>query len=73
MLQAERRKRDVRNRLRRATWTARENLGDFIEGFPCNLIGHNWVEVPQLLRVSATSDGKKMIIKCSRCHLCNLT
>jgi hypothetical protein len=45
------------------------NLGDA----PCYMFGHRWVEVPELLRRSATGDGKKMIIKCSRCYLSNLT
>jgi len=72
----ERRSRGLRGRVARLTWPARmrakalsANLGDA----PCYMFGHRWVEVPELLRRSATGDGKKMIIKCSRCYLSNLT
>jgi hypothetical protein len=69
MLQAERRKRDVRNRLRRATWTVRENLGDFIEGFPCNVIGHHWKHVPPALLSARARARGTMHFKCTRCFL----
>ena len=66
---AERRRRDLRGRLARVSYPLREAADDFIEGFPCNVIGHNWVEVPEILRRSARSDGKKMRFKCSRCYM----
>ena len=72
----ERRSRGLVGRVARLTWPVRmrakalsANLGDV----PCQILGHKWVEIPELLRRSATGDGKRMRLKCSRCFLCNLT
>ena len=65
----ERRRTDVKGRVARMTFPAREALTDFIGDFPCNLIGHHWVEIPRVLRVSRHSDGARMRFKCSRCYL----
>lgn len=68
----ERRRRDFRGRLARATWPAREALDGFLDDLgdlPCRVLGHRWREVPELLRRSSHSDGRKMRFKCSRCFL----
>jgi hypothetical protein len=62
----DRRRRDLRGRVARVTYPARNAIGDFIEGLPCNVIGHRWREVPDPLRRQA---GRKMRFKCSRCFL----
>jgi hypothetical protein len=71
-----RRSRGLGGRVARLTWPVRmrakalsANLGDV----PCQILGHKWVEIPELLRRSATSDGKRMRLRCARCYLCNLT
>jgi hypothetical protein len=66
---AERRRRDLPGRLARATWPARRALGTFVEGLPCNVIGHKWVEIPKSLRLTKYSDGRRMRFKCSRCNM----
>jgi hypothetical protein len=43
----------------------RSAVGDFVEGLPCNVIGHRWVEVRDSVR---RQTGNKMHFKCSRCH-----
>ena len=60
----ERRRRDLRGRVARATYPARSAVGELIEGLPCNVIGHRWVEVRDGQRRQA---GMKMRFKCSRC------
>ena len=65
----ERRRRDLSGRFGRATFPARQAAQDFLEGFPCNLIGHRWVEVPEALRRSVRNDGKRLRFKCSRCYM----
>lgn len=62
----ERRRRDLRGRVARATYPVRSAVGEFVEGLPCNVIGHRWVEVPDGLRRHTVH---KMRFKCSRCHL----
>ena len=62
----ERRRRDLRGRVARATYPARHAIGEFIEGFPCNFIGHRGVEIPDAMR---RRDGRKMNFKCSRCYM----
>jgi hypothetical protein len=62
----ERRRRDLRGRVARATYPARSAVGEFIEGLPCNVIGHRWVEVPDPQRRQA---GRKMRFRCSRCFM----
>jgi hypothetical protein len=64
----ERRRRDLAGRVARATYPVRNSVGEFIEGFPCNVIGHYWVEIPQPIRRSK-NDGHRMRFKCSRCVL----
>jgi len=65
----ERRRHDLAGRIARATFPIRYSYGEFLDGFPCNIVGHHWVEVPELLRRSKRSDGRKMRFKCSRCFL----
>lgn len=65
----ERRRRDLPGRVARAAFPVRHSVGAFIEGFPCNVIGHHWVEIPRSLRRSTVSDGHRMRFKCSRCFL----
>ncbi len=60
----ERRRRDLRGRVARATYPVRSALGGFIDGMPCNVIGHRWAEVPDLSR---RREGRKMRFKCRRC------
>ena len=62
----ERRRRDLRGRVARAAYPVRAAVGEFIEGLPCNVIGHHWVEVKDPLRRQA---GRKMRFKCSRCYM----
>ena len=66
---AERRRRDLPGRLARATWPARKAVGGFVEGLPCNVIGHKWVEIPKAQRLAMFSDGKRLRFKCTRCHM----
>ena len=65
----ERRRRDLPGRLARATWPARQALGSFVEGLPCNVIGHKWVEIPKSLRRRKDDDGKRLRFKCSHCGM----
>ena len=65
----ERRRQDLPGRIARATYPVRQALQDFIEGFPCNVVGHRWVEIPESLRRSAKSDGSRMRFQCSRCSI----
>ena len=65
----ERRRRDLTGRVARATFPVRFSAGELIHGFPCNVIGHHWVEIPRLLRRSRVNDDRKMRFKCSRCSL----
>jgi hypothetical protein len=62
----ERRRRDLRGRIRRATYPVRNAVGVFIDGMPCNVIGHRWVEVGG--RARRLKGDKKMHFKCSRCN-----
>ena len=67
MLGHERRRRNLAGRLARVTYPVRCATAGAIEGFPCNVIGHHWVEVPRILRRSARSSGERMRFRCSRC------
>jgi hypothetical protein len=63
----ERRRRDLRGRVARASYPVRQALGEFASGFPCNVIGHRWIEVrPGFGGVAAQG---KMHFKCARCAL----
>jgi hypothetical protein len=62
----ERRRRDLRGRVARATYPVRYAVGGFIAGLPCNVIGHRWIEVRD---PRARREGKKMRFKCSRCSM----
>jgi hypothetical protein len=62
----ERRRRDLRGRLARATYPVRNAVGEFIDGMPCNVIGHKWVEASG--RARRLQGDKKMHFKCSRCN-----
>ena len=63
----ERRRRDLPGRLTRATWPARRAVGSFVEGLPCNVIGHRWVEIPLAKRRSQFSDPKQVRFRCTHC------
>jgi hypothetical protein len=65
----DRRRHDLAGRVARATYPIRFVANSWIGDFPCNIIGHHWVEIPKTFRISATSDGSKMRFKCSRCYL----
>ena len=69
----ERRRRDVVGRIARATFPARfvlrESVSDFIAGFPCNVIGHRWLEVPSSHLSARARTAHRMRFKCSRCFL----
>ena len=65
----ERRRRDLPGRMARATWPARQAVGGFVEGLPCNVIGHRWIEIPKAQRLVMFSDGKRLRFKCTRCGL----
>ena len=61
----ERRRRTLRGRLARATYPVRTAVGGFIDGMPCTVIGHKWVEVGG--RARRLKGDKKLHFKCSRC------
>ena len=63
----ERRRRDLSGRLARAAWPTRQAIGGFVEGLPCNVIGHKWVEIPKALRRKQFEDANRLRFKCSRC------
>jgi hypothetical protein len=62
----ERRRRDLRGRVARATYPIRYAFGGFIDAFPCNVIGHRWVEVRDPRR---RREGRRMRFTCSRCRM----
>jgi len=45
----------------------RHAVGEFVEGLPCNVIGHRWVEESRAVR--RARGGKKIRFKCARCHM----
>ncbi len=63
----ERRRRDLRGRVARATYPVRHAVGDFIVSRPCKFVGHRWVEASRGLR--RERGRRKMRFKCSRCQL----
>ncbi len=65
----ERRHRDPLSRVARATYPARRAFDGAVSGFPCNVIGHKWVEVPETLRRSARNDGSRLRFRCHRCGM----
>jgi hypothetical protein len=69
MQQKERRRRDLSGRILRAVYPARAACVAVLEGFPCNIIGHRWQEIPALLRRSGRSDGSRLQFRCRRCGL----
>jgi hypothetical protein len=64
----ERRGQDLPGRLARATYPARRAIGEFVQGLPCNVIGHKWVEIPKAER-RAYGDPRRMRFRCSRCEM----
>jgi hypothetical protein len=62
----ERRRRDLRGQVARATYPVRSAVGEFIGAFPCNVIGHRWIEVPDPRR---RREGRKVRFTCSRCSM----
>ena len=55
-------------RVARLTFPARRAADDFLAGFPCTLIGHRWVEIPQARRRKVYIDSARIRFECSRCH-----
>ena len=64
----DRRRRGFVPRVARLTFPARRAADDFVVGFPCTLIGHRWVEIPQSRRRKIFRDSYKIRFACSRCH-----
>jgi hypothetical protein len=64
----ERRRRDLAGRITRATFPVRQSIGALVAGFPCNVIGHHWVEIPRARWRSSTSGDRRMHFRCSRCQ-----
>jgi len=62
----ERRRRDLRGRVARATYPVRYAVGELVDGFPCNVIGHRWVEIPD---PHGRREGRKIRFRCSRCSM----
>jgi hypothetical protein len=63
----ERRRRDLRGRVARATYPVRHAVGELIDGLPCTFIGHRWVEASRSqIRVRGV---RKILFKCARCHM----
>lgn len=73
-VQPQRRRTSLPARVSRLTYPVRRGLddflGSFLDSFPCNLIGHHWVEVPQSFRRGIRHDreGTALRFHCSRCH-----
>ena len=65
----DRRRSDVTGLVTRATFPVREAARDFLEGFPCNVVGHHWTEVPRGLQSRRERHSGRMRFKCSRCYL----
>jgi len=65
----ERRRHNLAGRVTRASFPVRHSVGEFIAGFPCNVIGHHWVEIPRPLWRSRVDHRRRMHFKCSRCLL----
>lgn len=63
----ERRRRGLRPLLARATWPVRRVVDRAIGGFPCNLVGHRWNEVPRSLRSPAARAMGRLEFACRRC------
>jgi hypothetical protein len=60
----DRRRHDLAGRVARATFPVRHAVDGMIDGFPCNVIGHHWVEIPRLPRRGRPD---RMHFRCSRC------
>lgn len=65
----DRRRHDLRGRIARATFPVRYSFGEFIEGLPCNLIGHHFKEVPQSHLSARDRARGRMRFRCTRCFL----
>jgi hypothetical protein len=65
----ERRRRGFGPRVARLTFPARRAAGEFADGFPCNLLGHKWVEIPRSVRRTQPGDPARIRFACSRCSL----
>jgi hypothetical protein len=65
----ERRRQDLPGRLARATWPTRHALGEFVDGLPCTVIGHKWVEIPRSQRRAMYADPDPLRFRCSRCRM----
>jgi hypothetical protein len=63
----DRRRRGVVPRLARLTYPARRATGDFFSGFPCTLIGHYWIEIPQKRRRTPRGELYPIRFHCKRC------
>ncbi len=63
----DRRRRDLRGRVARATYPVRHAVGEFIYALPCKFVGHRWVEASRSIR--RERGHKKIRFKCARCHM----
>jgi hypothetical protein len=63
----DRRRRDLRGRLARATYPVRHAVSGFVYALPCSFVGHRWVESSRSVR--RERGRKKIRFKCSRCNL----
>ena len=67
LYRSDRRRRDLRGRVARATYPVRHTVGEFIQSLPCRFVGHRWVEASRSAR--RERGRKKMRFKCSRCQM----
>ena len=65
----DRRRHDLKGRIARATYPIRESFEDFLQGFPCNVIGHHFREVPSSHLSARDRARGRMRFKCTRCFL----
>lgn len=57
------------DRLKEVIDNIKAAITGWLEDFPCNVVGHRWVEIPAVLRRSRKSDGHRMRFRCSRCSM----
>ena len=63
----DRRRRDLRGRLARATYPVRHAVGEFVYALPCKFVGHRWVEAS---RSNRRERGRKRLrFRCVRCRM----
>jgi len=69
----DRRRHGRRALIARATvgrlWPVVRAAEAFLEGWPCNTVGHRWVEISPGLRSRAERASGKVPFKCGRCGI----